>query len=106
MTSKEGNRNGRPGTRRATSRRDQQPGGGVQEESLAASSKTAVTVPRKAMEESSGTTFGAARDFKIVFGSVICFHSFCCSFILVSDVFPPGMGSLRGKWRARDSLVE
>ena len=88
------------------SRRDQQPGGEVQEGSLAASSKTAVRSQGKLWKRVQGTTFGAARDFTIVFGSVICFHSFCCSFILVSDVFPPGTSSLRGKWRARDSLVE
>ena len=53
----------------------------------------------------SGTTSDAARDSTIVFGSVMCCHSLCCSFILVRDVFPSGMESLRGKPRARDSLV-
>ena len=53
----------------------------------------------------SGTTSDAARDITIVFGSVMCCHSLCCSFILVRDVFPSGMESLRGKPRARDSLV-
>ena len=53
----------------------------------------------------SGTTSDAARDITIVFGSVMCCHSLCCSFILVRDVFPPGVGSLQGAPRARDSLV-
>ena len=38
----------------------------------------------------SGTTSDAGRDSTIVFGSVMCCHSLCCSFILVRDVFPSG----------------
>ena len=57
------------------------------------------------MEESSCTTFDAARDITIVFGSVMCCHPFCCSLTLINDLFPPGVGSLRENRRAHDSLI-